>query len=265
MIISLTTDFGSQTQSIGVMEGTIAALAPQARVIHLMHGLPPYDTIAAARTMETIRYLPIGCHICVCDPGVGTERRAIICQVGRGDSLIGPDNGALIPATRILGGITAVHEITNTAYMLEPVSPIFHGRDIFAPAAAHLANGEPIAAFGPAIDAHTLVSAAYTDAVLDGNTILATAIQINRYGSVHLNILHELWDSLNLVDGREVSVYLPSGAHLELPVGRTFASVSPQRSLILKDDYGRVEVATNLGSFVEKHPIEVGDFIRIVI
>lgn len=264
-LISLTTDFGVQTQSVGLLEGTAFAIAPQAKVIHLMHGLPAYDTLAAARTLETARYLPVGNHVCVCDPGVGTDRRAIICEVGRGDHLIGPDNGVLIPASRILGGIRRAHEITNPEYMRLPVSPIFHGRDIFVPAAAHLANGVPISQFGPSITLETLVPPPYDEATVNAGVVAATVIQINRFGSLHLNILHEQWDRLGLSDGDTVTLRLPDGVDVVLPVGRTFADVAEGECLILRDDYGRVEVAKNLAAFVEQYPVRIGQQVEIVV
>jgi hypothetical protein len=181
------------------MEGVVFSIAPEAKVIHLMHGLPPFDIVAAGRTLETVRYLPVGHHVCVCDPGVGTPRRALACEVERGDRLIGPDNGVLLPAARVLGGIRVVREITNSAYMRHQVSPIFHGRDIFAPAAAHLHTGIPIEELGPAVPREDLVAAPYEEATVAGDrSLTVTAIQVNRFGSVHLNVLHEEWDRMAL-------------------------------------------------------------------
>ena len=151
-VISLTSDFAVQSQGVGVMEGIAISISPDAYVIHLMHGLPEYNITAAARTLETAIYLPIGCHVCVCDPGVGTKRKAIVIETKRGDFLIGPDNRVLIPATRVFGGIKRVHHITNPKYMRQPVSPIFHGRDIFTPTAAHLGNGVSIEEFGSKLE-----------------------------------------------------------------------------------------------------------------
>ena len=104
-IITLTSDFGVQSQGVGIMEGVALEINPDAKVIHLMHGLPDFNLSYAARTMETLNYMPIGYHVCVVDPGVGTERKPIIIETGRGDYLIGPDNGVLMSATRFLKGI----------------------------------------------------------------------------------------------------------------------------------------------------------------
>lgn len=263
--ISLTSDFGVQTQGVGIMEGTALSIAPDANVVHLMHGLPEFDVVAAARTMETVQYLPVGSHVCVCDPGVGTSRRAIICQTARGDYLVGPDNGVLVPAGRVLGGILAVQEITNRAYMREPVSAIFHGRDIFTPAAAHLANGVPIAAFGPPVDLTDLTTAPYAEAIDEDGCIRGKVIQINRYGSLHLNITHEQWDANGISEGDEICLELAGHDPLKLRVCRTFGDVDEGVCLILKDDYGRVEVAKNLGSFVQQYPVKIGDAASVLL
>lgn len=261
--ISLTSDFGVQTQGVGIMEGVALSIAPDANVVHLMHGLPEYNIMAAARTMETVRYLPVGFHVCVCDPGVGTERKAIICEVKRGDHLIGPDNGVLLPATRVLGGLVQVQEIVNDKYMRTPVSPIFHGRDIFVPAAAHLANGVAVTEFGPKLAPASLAAAPYEEASIKDSEIDAIVIQINRFGSLHLNILHEAWDTLGLPLRSSVVLHFLDGQCVEVPVSRTFGDVSVGHCLILKDDYGRVEVAVNQGAFIDQYPIKIGDRIKL--
>ena len=257
-IISLTSDFGVQSQGIGNMEGVILSIAPNAHVIHLMHGLPDFDIRAGARTMETLYYLPVGFHVCVVDPGVGSSRKAIIIQVKRGDFLIGPDNGVLIPATNFLGGFTKAVQITNPKLMIQPVSPIFHGRHIFAPAAAHLANGISIDEFGVEIPVNELTKAPYQEAAIKNNVIEAEIININKFGSLHLNILHKIWDEFNGKLGEKM--VLEFGAQkITAPYVETFSQVDKYQPLILKDDYGRIEVAINLGNFAEEYKVKTGD------
>ena len=155
-LITLTSDFGVQTQGVGTMEVIARSIAPEAHVVHLMHGLPEFDILSAARTMETVRFLPSGVHVCVCDPGVGTARRGVAIEVARGDFFVGPDNGIFSSACRLLGGVKRVCQLTNDEFHRKPVSPIFHGRDIFAPVAAHLATGVAIERVGPAVDPKSL-------------------------------------------------------------------------------------------------------------
>lgn len=259
--ISLTSDFGVQSQGVGVMEGVARAIAPDAHIIHLMHGLPAFDITAAARTLESIQHLPIGAHVCVCDPGVGSSRKAVIVEVKRGDFLVGPDNGVLMPASRVLGGIVRAHEMTNEKYMRLPVSPIFHGRDIFAPAAAYLATGVAIAEFGPPLPPESLMPPAYDEAAIQGRKISCRVIQINKFGSLHLNIRQDTWDTLGLKLGAIVTLVSKRLPPIQLPYGRTFSDVAKQACLILKDDQGRIEIAMNLGSFAERYGFKIGDDI----
>ncbi len=262
-IITLTTDFGVQSQGISSMEGTIAKIAPDARVIHLMHGLPDFDIRSGARTMEALYYMPIGYHVCVVDPGVGTSRKPIIIELKRGDYLIGPDNGVLIPAVGFLGGFKKIVEITNSQFMLLPLSPIFHGRHIFAPAAAYLSIGIPIEKFGPTLNFNQLVPAPYQEAVIKNGKIEAEVIHINKFGSIILNILHSTWDKFYIKHRQTVKV-TAEGQTITMAFVETFGQVKAGQSLILKDDFGRMEVAINLGNFTKKYKTKVGDQIIII-
>lgn len=263
-LISLTSDFGVQSQGIGTMHGVALSLCPDAIIIDLMHGLPSFTIIAGARAMETVFYLPKGCHICIIDPGVGTKRRGLIIKVGRGDYLIGPDNGVLIPSTRFLGGITKVVAITNEKYMRQPVSPIFHGRDVFTPAAAHLCNGVAMEAFGPEVPAKELVAAPYEEARVDKKTmsIHAMIISVNKFGSCHPNIMAEELDALELKLGQEILLQF-TNKEITLPYSRTFGDVPPNKPLMMKDDYGRVEFAINQGDFCRHYGLTVSDSVVV--
>lgn len=263
--ISLSSDFGVQSQGVGAMEAAIYQIAPQVKVIHLMHGLPEYQILTAARTLETVDTWPVGCHVCVCDPGVGTARRALAVQVERGDFLVGPDNGVLIPAGRALGGIVKAISIENPGYMRSEVSPIFHGRDIFAPAAAHLAVGVSIDNLGSTIAPEKLVAAPYEEAVFNGKIVQATVIQINKFGSLHLNIRHHQWDSLGFELGQEINLSTDQVKNFRVTYTRTFGQVDVGAPVILRDDYGRVEVAINMGRVADHLKIKIGDTVRIAL
>lgn len=262
-IVSLTSDFGVQSQGVGIMEGVILDINPDASVIHLMHGLPDYDISCASRTMETVNFLPTGYHVCVVDPGVGTARRAVIIKTKRGDYFVGPDNGVLVSATNILGGCEKVVEITNGKYMRQPVSPIFHGRDIFSPAAAYLSKGVSIEEFGKELKFDELVKAPYNEAAMKDDSIEARVIHINKYGSLHLNILHSQWDEFSVKENQILTLKFQN-KDVEVPFVDTFGKVEEKGPLILKDDYGRVEVAINMGNFSKMHNIKVSDNCVIV-
>ena len=261
-LITLTSDFGVQSQGVGIMETVAFQINPNAKIINLMHGLPDFDLFYAARTMETINYLPIGFHVCVVDPGVGTKRKPVIIQTGRGDYLIGPDNGILIPATRFLNGIKKVVEITNEKYMRKPVSPVFHGRDIFTPAAAYLSKGIKMQEFGKEISPRQLAKAPYDEAIIKNNKIGAKVISINKFGSLHLNIMHKAWDKLNSNLKTNIKLTLKN-KKMEMPFMETFGQVGKGKPLVFKDDYGRVEIALNQDSFKNKYKVKIGDTILI--
>lgn len=244
------------------MEGIIAQIAPQARVIHLIHGLADFDLRSGARAIETVQFMSIGFHVCVVDPGVGTSRKPLIIHVKRGDYLIGPDNGVLLSAALLLGGVKKVVAITNTKFMILPISPVFHGRHIFAPAAAHLANGAKIEEFGPEVPYEQLVPPPYREAAVENGAIKAEVITINKFGSLNINILHKVWDKLNLQKNQHVAVTV-NGKKIIMPFVETFGEVAVNKPLIFKDDYGRVEVAINMGSFAKKYTIKVGDPVHI--
>ncbi len=259
--ISISTDFGPGNKGIGVMRAVMLGICPHATIIDLANDITGFDIKQGAKLLEATAYLPIGCHLCVVDPGVGTRRRAIIIQTGRGDFLVGPDNGVLIPATRFLGGIANVYEITNATLMRTPVSPIFHGRDIFAPAAAHLTAGTPIEQFGPSIPPSDLAPAAYEEAVYENGSIDAEVILINAFGSVFLNIMQTEMHKLCSV-GDIVNVHCGEKT-MPVPYQRTFGDVQEGEDVMMDDDFGRVEMAANRGSFAKKYNVKTGDPVTL--
>lgn len=257
-LITLTSDFGVQSQGIGIMEATILEISPEANVVHLMHGLPDYEIMPAARTMETVACMQVGYHVCVVDPGVGTERKGIIIKTKRGDYLIGPDNGVLIPAVRMLGGCERVVEITNPEYMKHPVSLIFHGRDIFSPAAAYLSLGVLIDKFGKEVKLEDLVKAPYEEAEIKNNRIEATVIQVNKYGSLVLNTAPDLFVALGVQKHDKLFLEFEN-KQIEAVFVDVFGDVEKGQPLVLNDDYKRNEVAINMGNFAKTYNVKVGD------
>jgi S-adenosyl-L-methionine hydrolase (adenosine-forming) len=169
----LTTDFGKQSQGVGMMEAVIAEIAPKARVIHYMHGIEDYDIMSAARVLETVQSIMPAIHVCVRDPGVGTARRPLAILTHRGDIVIGPDNGVLLLAVTALDVAVEAREISHPAVMRHPMSAVFHGRDVFCPASAHLANGLSFHLVGEPVDTASLAPAPFTNATQeDGRWLL---------------------------------------------------------------------------------------------
>ncbi|MDD5054864.1 MAG: SAM-dependent chlorinase/fluorinase [Candidatus Peribacteraceae bacterium] len=258
-IITITTDFGPGNKGIGVMHAVIQRICPDVHVINLAQDVPGFDVRAGARLLEAIAFVPAAAHICVVDPGVGTKRRALILITKRGDALVGPDNGVLIPATNSLGGIVKAFEVTNPTWMLQPVSAIFHGRDVFAPTAAHIAAGKNPADAGSAIDSKTLAPAPFPEAKYRHQAIEAEVIDMNSYGNVFLNIRAEEMHKLATIGN---TIKLSAGANqILLPYLRTFGEVPVNSPVIIDDDFGRIEVAVNQGNFAEALGIDRGQEI----
>src|SRR5690349_16885645 len=156
--VSLLSDFGLRDPSAAIMRGVVLGIAPDARIVDISHEVRKFAIRDGALLLWcALPYLPVGAHVAVVDPGVGTARLPVAIEAARGDVLVGPDNGLLVAAATKLGGMVAVHVLEAEAYRLPVVSTSFHGRDLFAPAAAHLALGVPIAELGRALDAAALV------------------------------------------------------------------------------------------------------------
>src|SRR5437763_15077333 len=142
IFVTFLSDFGTSDDFAGICHGVINLICPEARVIHVTHAIQPQAIGQGARVLAgAIPYLPVGVHLAVVDPGVGSERRAVALRSGDGRLFVGPDNGILIPAADAAGGVEEAVEITNPDVMIQPVSRTFHGRDVFSPAAGHLAAG----------------------------------------------------------------------------------------------------------------------------
>src|SRR4051812_39756332 len=157
VLITFLTDFGLEDDFVGTCHGVMKRIAPDVEIIDITHGIQPQSVLQGALVLaNTLPYLPEGVHLAVVDPGVGGDRREIAISGENGRIYVGPDNGLLVPAAEKLGGIQAAHEISNRQYALEPVSATFHGRDVFSPAAAHLARGLDIAELGPALEIDSL-------------------------------------------------------------------------------------------------------------
>ena len=158
--------------------------------MHLTHGIEPQAVLQGALALaHALPYSPVGVHVAVVDPGVGSVRRAVVVETVDGRLLVGPDNGLLTFAADEVGGIAAAYEIANRTLFLEPVSRTFHGRDVFAPVAAHLAGGlRGGARSGPPIDPATLVQIELPPAQLEPGHVRATAMAIDRFGNVALSV-----------------------------------------------------------------------------
>jgi S-adenosylmethionine hydrolase len=184
--VSFTTDYGRADGFVAACLGVIARTAPHVRVIDVTHDVPPGDVRRGAAVLaQTVGYLPPSVHLAVVDPGVGTARRGLAVVTGSG-VLVGPDNGLLLPAAGALGGITATYELAEREFWSPDVSRTFHGRDVFAPVAAHLANGVDPAVLGPAVAAGDLVRLPEPAVTARPGELTAEVLTIDRFGNVQL-------------------------------------------------------------------------------
>jgi hypothetical protein len=183
-------DLGIRDEAVGVCHGVIARIAPDSRVIDLTHGIPPLDVLHGALVLrQSLAYVPDDAVVlAVVDPGVGTGRRAIVVESVKGRLMVGPDNGVLSLAWMADGGAARAVQITSPEVSLQPISPVFHGRDVFTPAAAHLAAGDPIDRFGPEIPAGSLISVETSEPEVAPGRIVAEVIDVDRFGNVRLNV-----------------------------------------------------------------------------
>ncbi|HSO28669.1 MAG TPA: SAM-dependent chlorinase/fluorinase [Candidatus Sulfomarinibacteraceae bacterium] len=268
-VITFTTDFGPAAPA--VCRGVMYGIAPDALIIDISHQVRRYAIREGAGTLVfALPYMPIGVHVAVVDPGVGTDRRGIALKVVRGDMLLGPDNGLLLPAAERLGGIVAARALENRAFMLPVVTSSFHGRDVFAPIAAHLAMGSPFEAVGPAIDPATLVRLDLPTPTIREGELESRITHVLIFGNVTFaGTTADLEAAIGpLTPGRRVIVEFPAHdgrpAVVETTVWeRTFGSVPLGASLLMEDSEGNLSLADNQGNAAERLGLALDRPVRI--
>jgi S-adenosylmethionine hydrolase len=247
LVICFLTDFGLQDDFVGTCHGVIARIAPDVRVIDVTHGIPPTEVLQGALVLaSTLPYMPIGVHLAVVDPGVGGSRRPVALSDRDGRFFVGPDNGLLLPAAE-RAGIADVREIANPAYALETISRTFHGRDLFAPAAAHLATGVALAELGPPLDPDALVRLDLPQPRFTSDRIDATMLYVDSFGNIALNLTRDDAEKAGVVPGTRVELEL-AGERYYAVMERTFADARPGDVILFEDSYRNMSVAINRGS-----------------
>jgi S-adenosylmethionine hydrolase len=240
-------------------------IAPDAQIIDLTHGIRPQQVLEGALVLaNTVPYAPVGVHLAIVDPGVGSGRRALALEAGEGRRFVGPDNGLLLPAAERLGAIRAAHELTNPDYALTPVSATFHGRDVFSPAAAHLALGLPLAELGPPVDPEALVRLEVPRPEVADGRIRATCLYVDRFGNMQLNLGRPQLEETGIVPGRRVRL-TAGGAAEEAVAVRTFADAERGQLVLYEDSYRNVSVAVSRGNAAERLGVEAGASIEIEV
>ncbi len=257
--ISFLTDHGTKDEFVGVVKSVIRTITPGVAVIDITHEIEPHDVRAGGLALaRSVQYLAPGVVLAVVDPGVGTERKGVVIEVADGAAyLVGPDNGVLAPAVSIVGGATGAVVLDNPEYQLPRVGTTFDGRDIFAPAAAHLCAGVPMDALGTRIDPSQLVPGVLpVSQTADDGAISAEVLWVDRFGNLQLNVDPaeiETW-------GEAIEV---SGGRVKRTAARiaTFAEVPTGSLGLMVDSSGLLAIVVDRSSAAFELELDEGDAV----
>jgi S-adenosylmethionine hydrolase len=261
--ISFLSDFGQVDEFVGVVHGVIAKLAPEARVIDISHGVARGNVRAGALALtRSIQYLPEGVCLAVVDPGVGSGRRAIAAETPWG-YFVGPDNGLLSPAVAMVGGATSVVSIENPEVMIPSPGETFHGRDVFAPAAALLSAGEAaIEDLGPAVPGEEVVPLLLPLAQVEGSTVNGKAWWVDTFGNVQTNISPEDLAIAGIAPGKTITVKIGSTIH-SLLWATSYSEVEEGKGLVHVDSAGLLALAVRDGNAAETFGVTEGGVVTM--
>jgi S-adenosylmethionine hydrolase len=246
--ISFLSDFGLTDEFVGVVHGVLAKLAPESRVIDIGHGTPPGDIKAAALSLtRAIQYLPEGVALVVVDPGVGSDRKALAVETEWG-LFVGPDNGVLSPAVAMMGGAHRIVSIDNPEARIPSPGETFHGRDVFAPAAALLASGEAaIQDLGSEVAPDQVQPLLLPLPEIDGGLVAGEAWWVDRFGNVETNIGPDDLAAIGLSPGATVTMKVGASLH-SVPWVASYSEVESGETLIHVDSAGLIAIAVRDGA-----------------
>jgi S-adenosylmethionine hydrolase len=243
-VITLLTDFGAGSEYVGALHAVLAARCPGAERIDLAHDLPPGDIRLGALTLARLApLLPGAVHLAVVDPGVGSARRAVAVGLAGGGALVGPDNGLIAPAAATLGAVEAV----ALPPLADDAPATFHGRDLFAPAAAHLASGARLCDLGTPFDPADLVPADLPEPRVGEGELVAPVVAVDRFGNLQLLARRADLDAAGFSIGERIFAAVTDRRH-PATVCRVFADAAERGMLVHIDSHGMVALAVNGGS-----------------
>jgi S-adenosylmethionine hydrolase len=259
-VVTFLSDYGLDDDFVGVCHGVIARIAPAVRILDVTHGIERHDIRAGALVLRrALEYLPPGVHLAVVDPGVGSTRRAVALRCHDAQRLlVGPDNGVLWLAAQQLGGVVQAVDIGSSQMRLEPVSASFHGRDVFAPVAAHLAAGTALAAVGAPLDPARLVTLELPRARVTDGGVVAHVLHADAYGNVVLDATREDLAAAGLRPGEPLMV-----GRRRAGWATTFADVDAGELLLYEDGYRALSLAVNRGSAMAELRLARDDELRL--
>ena|GEM_PF-19349 len=261
--ICFLSDFGSVDDFAGTCKGVMLRISPGVSIVDLTHEVPGFGVEAGAEILQhATRYMPSDAvYLAVVDPGVGTERRELALETQGGALLVGPDNGLLIDAAESLGGISGACALTEERFHLHPVSNTFHGRDVFAPVAAHLAAGVGLSDLGKPVDPSSLIRLSPAGALVDeGEGVVAHIISIDRFGNARLSVMQ---DESGLEYGAPLRVDTGDG-EMSVRYVETFGSAKAGELVLVPDSHWRLSLAINKGSAAQALALEIGGKVRLL-
>ncbi len=255
-MITLTSDFGLKDPYVAELKGVILTINKGANIIDVTHEVEKFNIRMSAFLLASAApYFPNGTiHLAVVDPSVGTERRGILVQTKQG-FFIGPDNGILLLAAQNQE-ITHAYKLTNPKFMLPKVSSTFHGRDVFAPAAAYLDMGVKPSKFGPEIN--DLVIPDFTIVKQRNGVFIGEVLYVDSFGNIITNIHQK-----KIAQARNVKIKLQKNS-LNVNLGKTYANATPQEVIALIGSHGFLEIALNQANAAEKYHVKSGDSVEVI-
>jgi S-adenosylmethionine hydrolase len=264
MILTLLTDYGLGDEFVGVCHAVARGiLPPDVPIVDLTHGVPRHDVRHGALTLRNaLPYVPVGVHVAVVDPQVGTERRAVAVRCADGRVLVGPDNGLLSLAWEQAGGAVEAIDVSRSQHRLEPVSATFHGRDVFVPVGAALAAGAELLDAGEPLAIEELELLELPGPRFVADVAVAHALLVDGYGNVSLDLRHEHMLAIDLTIGARVEV-ASGGRSAAATVVQTFADVAAGELLVYEDAWGAVALAVNRGDAAATLGIERDAEVRL--
>jgi len=257
-IITLTTDFGLKDPYVAEMKAVILSTSPNATIIDISHDVEKFNIRMGAYFLASASpYFPKNTiHVAVVDPRVGTKRRALLIQTKR-SSYVGPDNGVLALAAKTQG-IEHIYEISNRKLMMPKISSTFHGRDVFAPAAAHLANGTSPTKFGPEID--KMVTPIFAKIIKEKDKMVGEVIHIDGFGNIITNFGEKELQSMNAKDAVNVKL---KNLKIKLKFCKSYAEVEHKKPLAIIGSHNFLELSINQGNAAQTFEIKSGERVAL--
>jgi S-adenosylmethionine hydrolase len=257
-VISLTTDFGLKDSYVGEIKGVILSLCPDATLVDLTHGVEKFNVrMGAFMLSSSAPYFPKGTvHMAIVDPGVGTQRRPIIVETTQG-FFVGPDNGLLILAAEAQG-IKQTRVIESRLLMLPHVSNTFHGRDIFAPVAAQIANGLPFEEFGPQIA--DIVKPEFTQVIRRGDSLEGEVLYVDDFGNIITNIHRR---DMGILRESIIQIEFLQKPRRQMKLSTTYADAQPKKPIAIIGSHNYLEIALNQGNAAAEFSVKAGDKITV--